>query len=73
MAETNMNTDDDKVVRGAAAIARLFDPPMTLAATYYHLEEGNIPASKLGNTKIWVTTRRKVREAALTEKTVVVA
>ncbi len=68
MTTPKIEEDLDRVIKGGVAIAAEFDPPLTQAQVFYHLEKGNIPASKLG--RCWITTRRRIRQAALVERTI---
>jgi hypothetical protein len=59
MAETDL----DRIVRGAKQIGELFDPPLSPASAFYHLEKGNLKAWKVG--RMWCTSLRHIKEAAI--------
>jgi hypothetical protein len=52
-----MSDDIDTPIYGVDAIARATG--RTKSQTYYALEKGHLPASKLG--KIWFSTPRRIR------------
>jgi hypothetical protein len=58
-SETTVETPfAEDILKGAVAIGAYLDQDPR--STFYHLQQGNIPATKLG--RVWITTKSRLRK-----------